>query len=655
MSTTPAPQTPPPSLLRGILTGASVLLVLAALLLLYSYPLEPADTYIIPAIILIVLGVGLFLWNRARPARPTDARSSAPTSAAGSALWISAAVVFGILAAVMMVLFQKYERQNYIPVLSMWLGAAACYLTAFLRGRPDRAALREWARAHGRELLLVAGITALAAALRFYKLGEIPRVINGDEGWLGNLALTTIRPPYANPFALWENFGALYLQIVNWGFIFFGTSAFSLRLAPAVAGTLAIPALYLFSRQVAGRRVAALAAFLLAISHTHINFSRTVGVGYIQDTWLVPLELYLLLSGLQKRSRARAAVGGLLMGIHFSIYLTPQIFAAMLAVFCLLVLLFFRRRFEQPLRTIATFWGGLAVMILPESVFAATHANEFFNRLNTDGTFQSGWLAQQMAATGQSSAQILVGRVAHVFLSLIYYPALDFYGSPVSVLSLFTGVLFLVGMGYALWKTRSIEMLLLNGYFWVGPIAIGIFSIPESADSYRVLMILPAAMLMAAIGLDSILEAMGLAWGRKRLVYAGVTGFLLMNLFVFNQWAYFVDFAGKCRYGMDPQTRFASYLGKYLGTLAPLDPAFLLSNDVYRFGTHPSAEFLSGGKTALNVPDAIDTLAPVSGDILIAAPDRIEELLAWARAHPGGKLDAFYDCQTLFLVAYHVP
>jgi hypothetical protein len=386
-----------------------------------------------------------------------------------------------------------------------------------------------------------------------------------------------------------------------------------------------------------------------------MNFSRTVGVGYIQDTWLVPLELYLLLTALQKQSRLRAAAGGLLLGIHFSVYLTPQLFTAMMVVFCILVLLFFRRSFPQAGRIFAVFWSGLAITLLPEAVFAASHPADFFERLNLEGTLQSGWLTRQMAATGQSGVQILSDRVAHAFLSLIYYPAIDYYGSLIPVLSLFTGVFFFLGLGISLWRTRSINHLLLNGYFWVGPLAIGLFSIPATADSYRVLMILPAAFLLAAIGLDTALNAIGADWGRNKATYAGVAAFLLINLFAFNQWTYFVDFAGKCRYGGDAQTRFASYLGRYLKTLQPAETVYLLSDDIFVYGTHLSAVFLSGGKLVTNLPDPIDSVQPVTGEILIASPDRIQELYDWIHEHPGGKLEVFYDCQTLFLLAYHVP
>jgi hypothetical protein len=646
------PKKPDPSPIRKVFVIISLFVLFAALLLLYSYPMN-AEQFIPWALRLIIAGVGLYLLTFLLKPFTTERIVTINLSRRG--IWIQAAVILSVLTAVMMVVFQKFERQNYLPVLTLWFGAIGCYVSAFANTLPSREAVRGWWRAHWKECLMVGSVTALAAVLRFYKLGDIPLVINGDEGWIGNIALATTSPPYANPFTLWENFGALYLQCMNWAFVLFGTNAFALRLLPAIAGTLAIPALYLLSRQIAGRRVALFAILLLAISHSHINFSRTAAVGYIQDTWLIPLELYLLLSGLQKRSLLRAAIGGAIMGVHFTIYLTPQIFAAMLLVFCGLILLFFRRKFPQAGRTFAAFWGGIGVIILPEAYYAATHASEFFNRLNIDGTFQSGWLTEQMAATGQTVPQILTDRVLHAFLSFLYYPAIDFYGSPIAVLSLFTGILFLIGLGISLWKTRSPSNLLLNGYFLIGPLAIGLFSIPATADSYRIIMVLPAAMLLAAIGLDSILESLGLGWNTARLTYIGVTAFLFVNLFIFNQWVYFVDVIGKCRYGGDQQTRFASYLGRYLSELKPAESVYLLSNEVFRYGTHFSADFLSRNKPVVNVPEGIETISPITGDVIISNPDRIDELYAWIRDHPGGKLEVFYDCQVLFLVAYHVP
>ena len=646
------PQEPNPPVFRRILAVISLFLLLTAQLMLYSYPMQ-AGPYMPWALRLILIGVAFFLLSMVL--KPSPSAGKVFRRVPRRALWITAAVILSVLTVVMMVVFQKFDRQNYLPVLTVWFGAAGSYLIAFAGALPSRESIRQWLRTNWKECLIVGAVTALAAVLRFYRLGEVPFVINGDEGWIGNIALSTIMPPYANPFSLWENFGALYLQAMNWVFLIFGTNAFALRFLAAVAGVLAIPALYLLARQITGRRIATIAVILLAISHSHINFSRTAGVGYIQDAWLVPLELYLLLSGLRKRSLMRTAAAGLILGMHFTIYLTPQIFAAMLLVFTVLILLFYRREFPQAGRGFAAFWGGLGVTILPEAYFAATHAHEFFNRLNVDGTLQSGWLAEEIAATGHSAYQILAERVLHAFLSFIYYPAIDFYGSPIPMLSLFTAIMFVIGLGISLWKTRASNNLLLNGYFLIGPLAIGLFSIPASADSYRILMVLPAAILLAAIGLDAIYESLGMGWSRNQRLYVGATVFLMTNLFLFNTWVYFVDVIGKCRYGGDQQTRFASYLGSYLGEVRPAGTVYLLSDEVFRYGTHASAIFLGGNKAVTNVFDPIDTISPISGDILVASPYRIEELNAWIRDHPGGKLEVFYDCQTLLLVTYRVP
>ena len=125
------------------------------------------------------------------------------------------------------------------------------------------------------------------------------------------------------------------------------------------------------------------------------------------------------------------------------------------------------------------FWGGFLIMILPSAVYIFGNPEQFLNRLTQAGTFQSGYLDMVMASTGQSAVQILFGRVVNAFLSLIYYPALDFYGSPAPMMSMISSVMFLTGMGLALWRLRDPAFLLLNGYFWGATVSIGVFATPS--------------------------------------------------------------------------------------------------------------------------------------------------------------------------------
>ncbi|MFZ5822569.1 MAG: glycosyltransferase family 39 protein [Chloroflexota bacterium] len=640
--------------IRFFISLAGILLVFAGQFILFALPGKNPDA--IPTQIWIS-GVGLVLFLGSLVFRPPGTAQSLPAGLAFSkpAMLVGAAATLSLSAALAMMYFYRSSSFNYIPVITLWLASGICYVAAFAEAPFTPEAIREWIKAHRNELLLLAGLTLVAAFLRFYELGNLPRVLDGDEGRLGEAAQATVADTWANPFSLWENFGALYLQAVNIAIEVFGPTPLALRFLPAVSGTLAIPMLYLLARQVAGKRTALIATFLLMTSHTHIHFSRIGAVGYIHGTWLVPLELYLLLSGLEKRSAWRTAAAGVLLAIHFSVYLTAQIITGLALAYMLVSLLFLRPWFRPALKQSAAFWGGWVLLLLPEVAYVAYNPNEFINRLGENGTFQTGWLAETIANTGQSAMSVLSHRVAHAFLSLTYYPAFDFYGSRVPMLSLITAALFLIGLGVALWRARSPGHLLLNGYFWAPTLAIGLFAIPPSADSYRMIIVLPPAMLLAAIGLEQTLDALGVSWENTKQAYALVAAGVLASLLVFNVWAYYGDFAGQCRYGDNLPGRFASHMGKYVGELDNAARVYLLSNDLFFYGSHHSAAFLSQGRKIINVPEPADSLDLISGETVLANPDRIAELEAWARSHPGGQLHYLYDCKTVIMLAYRAP
>lgn len=626
-----------------------------------SCMVDSVASWINTTIMFLILGVVLFILIQSsfdnQTKLPDFLQSlSAKLQFPGASPWVITSLVFSLLAVTEMLLFEKAKLTNYIPVVAVWFFAGTCYFVGFIRDQVFFSQWPAWFKKHRYELLGIVLVTILAIALRFYKLGELPRVVNGDEGRAGIAALSTNIYPYVNPFALWENFGALYLQVINLFLSFFGSSPFSLRLAAAIGGSIAIPAVYLLTRQISGHRIALIAAILIAISHTHIHFSRTVAVAYIQGTWIIPFEFYFLLSGITKRSSWRTALGGMLLAFHYNVYLDAQIITALIAIYMVIAFIFLRSWIKPALRQVAVFWGGFAIMILPEFVFAWEHPGEFFQRINKDGMFQTGWLAQEMANTGVSAIQIIIQRIVHTFLSLIYYPSFDFYGTSVPVLNIISAVLFLVGMALVFWKTRSSGFLLLNGHFWSGILAIAIFSLPASADTYRVLIVLPTVMIMAAIGLDYLLELLGLGWGSARKKYIGLSTIIITSILVFNTWTYYSDFLGQCKYGSDDgPTRFASYMGNYVRGVEIEHEVYLLSDQIYISGTHQSVAFLSHKRNIINLSDPMDTVNFKPGSIVIASPNRIPELQAWADTHPAGKIHTEYDCNNLMLFSYQFP
>ena len=655
---------------RRFFAFLAVLLVIIGQLYVYTTParenIQDIPTVFWVEVVVIGLGVLLFSWSQ--NTRPGTRMLAFVARMHFSRITFSnlTALVLSLLAVFATQLFSKANLSNYIPVVTLWLCAGIVYVAGLSPALPSFTHCREWLKAHWRELLAIGLITLLALVLRFYRLGEVPKVVNGDEGRIGLAALSTVTGMYANPFSLWENFGALYLQGINFFFNILCTSTFALRLLPAIGGILAIPAVYLLARQVTGqKRIALIAAALLAYSHTHMHFSRTVAVAYIQGTWLIPLELYLLLSGLEKRSSWRTALAGILLAIHYSIYLDAQIVTGLVLVYMLIAFLFLRSWFRPAVRQALAFWGGFGLMILPELFYILQNQNTFFDRMGNNGLIQSGWLAREVArvAPGADALQgalatagILAWRVGHAFLSLIYYPSFDFYGSPQPILSVLAAVLFLVGLGIALRMMRYPGYLLLNGYFWAGTLSVGLFAIPVSADTYRMLIVLPAALLLAAIGLDRILNGLGADFAHYPLKYAAAVSLILGSLLIYNLWAYYFDFAGRCLYGNDDApTRYASYLGNYTGTLPRDTEVYLLSDSVYFYGSHGSVDFLSHNHPITNVNDPAETLQIRPDEVIISTPDREEELRAWADTHPGGKLESHFDCTNNIMLTYQFP
>lgn len=646
-------KTPPPENNRWLVFVAVFLIILGQIFL-YATPVN--EKIVLPnAMFLTIAGVILFLVSFIQSKLAAKLKTKIGWSPSKAQAWGLAGLAFSILATVAMVNFEKASLSNYTSVVIFWLISGLCYIAGFANSRLNKQALLDWLKNHKLELGLVGLITTFAAVLRFYQLGDLPRVINGDEALIGMHALSSYNPAQANPFAFWENIGNLYLHTINAGLLILGTTPLGLRVIPAIAGVLAIPATYLLARQIAGHRIALITITLLAFTHTHLHFSRTVAVSYIQGNWMTPLALYFFLSGLNKGSYWRTALSGCLVAIHLAVYLDAQIITGLVLAYTLIAAIFMRSWFKTIYKQALTFWGGLGIMILPGLTYFWSRPEEFFNRLNAGGTFQTGWLAQEVILTGQSEVQILLGRIVHAFLALIYYPAFDFYGSPTPVLSLISASLFLLGMSLALWKTGNRNFLLLNGYFWGGTVAIAIFSTPPSADSYRMLVVVPPALIMVAIGLDKILETFGIGWPQSRKTYLFATSVIVASLLVFNIWTYFFEFAGRCRYGGDSQTRFASYLGNYARTVNRESDIYLLSNEVFMYGSHASVDFLSGRRRIINVPDPIDAFQLVSGETVVANPDRVTELENWIRTRPGGEIRYLYDCERVILLAYQLP
>lgn len=641
----------PERFIQSVINGLALLLALVGQFALY---LLPSASWLGVTLSLVALAV--FLAGAARrvptgwKALVLERRWLYPVT------MVIFSAALAVTAAVLALVFERLERVNYVPVLALSVFSGVMYVAAFITDLRIEFRPRQWLNAHRREAALIGLITLAAAGLRFYQLGDFPRIIDGDEGLIGQAALATGVAASASPYAWPAEVGGFYIHAIRNVMDVLGRTPLSLRLLPALAGTLAVPAVYLLGRRLFSAEVGLFAAAMLALSHGHLHFSRVVSVVYIVGTLVIPVVLYLVISGLERSSRVRLALAGLLLSIHFSIYFDAYIIAGALLVFMLVVPRLCRPPLPSTRRQWPIFWLGLFLGALPQLAYLWYYPYKLTARFAKEGTFQSGWLAQEMTLTGKSAVAILAERVAHAFLSLNSIPAFDFYGANIPLLSVFTSAFFLFGLGYALWKIRDYRFLLLNAYLWSITFAIGLFAIPPSADSYRMLAALPAAVLLAAVGLQQVFQPILFTSHATPLMRYAAAGLLLLTIGAYNTRAYFNVIVFNCAFGGDPQTRFSSYLGRYLKQIDREEAVYLLSTPNIWYGVNPSVDFLSGGRPVENWDASLSEAGWVTtGVILVAPPERADELREWSAGRPGGQWHSEYDCDDLVLLAYRAP
>jgi 4-amino-4-deoxy-L-arabinose transferase-like glycosyltransferase len=565
----------------------------------------------------------------------------------------------GILSyTTLRLLEKKTGNAPYWDVFALWLMGMAAYGAAFAVPRPLD--FRKWAGTFRTDILLVSALTAVAAALRLTALGSVPNVISGDEGRIGLLAESAMRGELNNMLATTYGHGTLYLYAMAGFLKILGVSAFSLRVTSALSGTLSVPALYIFARRFFGTRVAFISASILTFSHIHIHFSRIIVAGSIQDAFFSIIIFYLLLSGLESRSRNRLLLAGLVAGVFLYIYMGARLTVMLSFIFVLVLAATCggnRRLVRQNLANLLIFAGMLAIAAAPLGHWAIHHPDEFNARINQTGIFQSGWLEREAVITGMSKAGLVFRQLGQAFLTINYYPAEGFYYSRFPMLDYLSGALFVLGLAYSLLHLREPRHLLLNGWLWAGLLVGGALIVLPAQGAYRVLMILPAVCLFAGIAWDLILK---LGWpahaaSRRGMAAAGLIVALTAAL---NVRAYFFSYAMTCRYE-DTNTRFASFMGAHLGRLGTRYTAYLLGAPRIWYGIHPSVDFLSGGNPIKDINDPLTAppafLTNGRPAVFYFTPEREGELRLVQQCFTGGEVTRIYDCGNLLLISYHVP
>lgn len=603
-------------------------------------------------------------WLRARPVLPV-------------------LLALGVLLSLMASLLARDRTpgQSSFDAVFFWglgvlaVGLAALWPEAWPPRFPRdwRVRLRGIGRVTWLELATVAALTLFALVLRVAALERVPYTLGGDEAWHGLLARQVLSGELRSPFSMgYMSMPTGFYWPLSWSLWLVGNNVTGLRLPAALVGAATVPILYLFARDLWGRRMALLSALFLAGYDYHIHYSR-LGANNAWDPLFVLLTLWALdrgLSRLQERNLVekrehqeeggRADVpspvyrsfllAGLAMGLSVYFYTGARLLLPLIGFYVAFVWLQQRKGLGGLSLHLVFLVLALLVAGGPMLSYAQAHPNEWNARINQVGILQSGWLEREPGLTGKSTAQILAEQFLrsagafHVFADRTVW-----YGADRPLLGFLAGAFAVLGMAWAVthWRDRRYFLVLL--WFWAVIITGGMLT-ESPPSSQRLVIAIPALALLVAFGLE---QSVGLA---RRLLVLGRTwdnvalGLLVAILAVSSIHFYFVEYTPARRYGSE-NGETATMIAYYLRDLDGDYQAYLFGAPriYWSFGTMAFLAPRVRGQDVVEPlsgpPDFDEAPTPATdrGTVFIFLPERVGGLAWVQQAFPDGQVQEFFD------------
>jgi SAM-dependent methyltransferase len=522
-----------------------------------------------------------------------------------------------------------------------------------------------------RTTLIIAILLFLTAVLlRTYQLSQQPFVLSGIEASLGLNAVEILNGQIRNPFGTaWLTNPTLLLYLTAVPIHFFGQTVLALRFLSPIVGGLTVVAMFVIGQRLYGRAVGLVAAILLLGSHLHLQYSR-LGMSNVWGPLLILLALGLVAIAWERnknapRQRMLWLCTGIAIGLNVYEFTAVRLLPIILLLLLVWALLLDRKTLRAQGAHLLAALALATLVALPAILFYRNNPTIFMERANVLGIFdeQTGWLRQQASATGQSQLDL--------FQQQFWRAALAFNGgtdlSPTyrpnaPLLSFGTAVLLILGFFIALFRFRQLKYAMLIIWLLATILFAGAFLI-DPPQSHRLLIALPAVLLLAALALAEIMALwqgeQGSRWKGEQVIEDHpltpspphpttssphhliilITLAVLLTLselfFYFGRYPTSHEFA-------DANTEAAYEISQYLNSLDGDWTAYLYGPP-FLYADFPTFPYLltnfHKGVNFFEVSQLLPTVStPAPNEVFIFVPERAGEVTAVQEEYPGGEL-----------------
>ncbi len=442
-----------------------------------------------------------------------------------------------------------------------------------------------------KELFCIIIILVLAGFFRFAKLDSIPPGLYPDEAINANQAIT-------DPGKLFyrENNGreGLFINLIALSFRIFGVSMWSLRIVPAVMGTLTILGIYLLSKELEDtihasgsvRYPALFSALFLAASFWHINFSR-IGFRAILVPLLMAFSFYFLFRGFTKKDTKSLLCAGVIFGLGFHTYISFRFAVLILVPIFVGLFLMYKRENKYKVFLFSTSYFLLSTFLvaLPIGIYFLQNPSDFLERASSISIFGQG---KPLLAAGESLLRHLG------MFNLVGDPNWRHNISCSPALFWPVGILFLIGLLYSgkelffSIKDKKHSSFLVYGFlitWWFIMLLPGVLTYEGIPHSLRCIGAIPPTFIFSGLGsnllFQKIKERLSKKLERKdRFYYCLIilNLFILLITFVLAQYFRYFEIWGGNKETQGAFSQDYVYLGDYLNSLPDSTLKYVIVN-----------------------------------------------------------------------------
>jgi len=280
--------------------------------------------------------------------------------------------------------------------------------------------------------ILILLIVLLATILRFYQLGQNPPSLDWDEtahGYNAYSILKTGRDEYGYKLPLsFRSFDdykpPIYTYLVVPSVAVFGLNDFAVRFPSALLGVLAIIFTYLMVFELFKRKeIALLAAFFLAISPWHLQFSRVAFETNSATFWSV-LGTWAFLKGIRAKNSKIVvwmSLAALAFGANLFMYHNARVFIPIYSL--MLIVLYKDNLFANKKYLIVPSVITLIFLALLIPIITSIAGQLRYKGTTIFADVSPQFKASELIAQDEEAGQLTIGKLLHN-RRLVYIPIL---------------------------------------------------------------------------------------------------------------------------------------------------------------------------------------------------------------------------------------